>query len=149
MMAARSGHGGRNSIDGGQGVSCADWVGASWRGRSVGRMAGQRAGCRRQAGNGRARLNWVSQGQRWGRCKVRRRAERVSRPAIEKKRRRRVLVVTTGSPRPMRAVQRSRLCAITWTASQAAAYVSRSLPASADGALTVAEFDPNSAKSDW
>ena len=145
MMAARSGHGGRNSIDGGQGVSCADWVGASWRGPSVGRMAGQRAGCRRQAGNGRARLNWVSQGQRWGRCKVRRRAERVSRPAIEKKRRRRVLVVTTGPPRPMRAVQRSRLCAITWTASQAASYLSRSLPASADGAFLVADFAHNSA----
>ena len=70
----------------------------------------------RQAGNGRARnrararLNWFSQGQRWGRCKVRRRAERVSRPAIEKKRRRRVLVVTTGSPRPMRAVQRASNC---------------------------------------
>ena len=45
----------------------------------------------------RASLNWFSQGQRWGRCKVRRRAERVSRPAREKKRRRRVLVVTTGS----------------------------------------------------
>ena len=67
----------------------------------------------------RARLNWFSQGQRWGRCKVSWRAERVSRPAIEKKRRRRVLVVTTGSPRPMRAVQRARLCAITCTASQA------------------------------
>ena len=49
-----------------------------------------------------------------------RRAERVSRPAIEKKRRRRVLVVTTCSPRPMRAVQRARLWAITYTASQAA-----------------------------
>ena len=42
---------------------------------------------RRQAGSGiarsraRARLNWVSQGQRCGRCRVRRRAERVSRPA--------------------------------------------------------------------
>ena len=57
----------------------------------------------------RARLNWASQGQRCGRCKVRRRAERVSRPAMEKKRRRRVLVVTTCSPRPSRA--------ITWTAS--------------------------------
>ena len=32
----------------------------------------------------RARLNWVSQGQRWGRCRVRRRAERVIRPAREK-----------------------------------------------------------------
>ena len=29
----------------------------------------------------RARLNWVSHGQRWGRCKVIRRAERVIRPA--------------------------------------------------------------------
>ena len=29
----------------------------------------------------KARLNWVSQGQRWGRCRVRRRAERVMRPA--------------------------------------------------------------------
>ena len=64
----------------------ADRVGASWRGRSVGRMAGQwQTGCR-QAGNRRARnwarapLHWASQGQRWGRCKVRRRAERVSRP---------------------------------------------------------------------
>ena len=78
-----------------------------------------------QAGSGiarsraRARLNWFSQGQRWGRCRVRRRAERVSRPAIEKKRRRRVLVVTICSPRPMRAVQRARLWAITCTASQA------------------------------
>ena len=120
------GHGGRNSTGGRQEVSLADRVGASWRGRSVGRMAGQRAGRRRQSGDGRARnrararLNWFSQGQRWGRCKVRRRAERVSRPAREKKRRRRVLVVTTCSPRPMRAVQRARLWAITCTASQAA-----------------------------
>ena len=132
MMAARSGYGGHNSIGGGQGVSFADWVGASWRGRSVGRMAGQRAGCRRQAGNGRARNrarappNWVFQGQRWGRCKVRRRAERVSRPAREKKRRRRVLAGTSCSPRPMRAVQRARLWAITCTASQAPLAAKRS-----------------------
>ena len=53
----------------------------------------------------RARLNWVSHGQRWARCRVRRRAERVSRPAREKKRHRRVLVVTTWSPSPMRPVQ--------------------------------------------
>ena len=51
---------------------------------------------------------------------MRRRAERVSRPVREKKRRLRVLVVTSCSPRPMRAVQRARLWAITWTASQAA-----------------------------
>ena len=65
------------------------------------------------ANRARARVNWVSQGQPCGRCKVRRRAERVSRPAREKKRRRRVLVVTTPSPRPMRAVQRARLWAST------------------------------------
>ena len=46
----------------------------------------------RQAGNGMAcsratRLNWVSQGQRRGRCKVRRRAERVIRPTRAKTRR--------------------------------------------------------------
>ena len=88
-------------------------------------VEGRRQRCR-QAGNGRARnrararLNWVSQGQRCGRCRVRRRAEWVSRPAIEKNRRRRVLVVTICSPRPSRAVQRARLCASTCTVSQAA-----------------------------
>ena len=66
------------------------------------------------------RLNWICQGQPLGRCKVRQRAERVSRPAREKKRRRRVLVVITCSPRPMRTVHRARLWAIIWTASQAA-----------------------------
>ena len=50
---------------------------------------------------------------------MRRRAERVSRPARAKTCRLRVLVVTVGSPRLTRAVQRARLCAITWTASQA------------------------------
>ena len=72
-----------------------------------------------QSGQG-ARSNWASQGHRCGRCRVRRRAERVIRPAREKTRRRRVLVVTICSPRPMRAVQRARLWAITCTASQAA-----------------------------
>ena len=43
----------------------------------------------------------------------------MSRPAREKNRRRRVLVVTTCSPRPIRAVQRARLWAITCTASHA------------------------------
>ena len=71
-----------------------------------------------QAGSGiacsraMARLNCSSHGQRWGRCRVNRRAERVSRPARAKNRRRRVLVVTICSPRPRRAVQRARLCAI-------------------------------------
>ena len=93
--------------------------GLTWRelaGTLVGRMAGQRqTGCR-QAGSGRARsrarasLNWVFQGQCFGRCKVSWRAERVSRPAREKKRRRRVLVVTTCSSSPMRVVQRASNC---------------------------------------
>ena len=43
----------------------------------------------------------------------------MSRPAREKNRRRRVLVVAVCSPRPIRAVQRARLCAITCIASQA------------------------------
>ena len=106
--------------------------GASLRSSSVGWRVGRlppvASGCLRwrQAGTGmawsraRARLNWVSQGQRLGRCRVRRRAERVSRPAREKKRRLRVLVVASCSPRPIRAIQRDRLWAITWTASQAA-----------------------------
>ena len=64
---------------------------------------------RRQAGSGtacsraRARLNCSSQGQRRGRCRVNRRAERVSRPAMAKNRRRRVLVLTICSPRKSRA----------------------------------------------
>ena len=75
-------------------------------------------GSSRVRSRARALLNWASQGQRWGRCRVRRRAERVSRPAREKNRLRRGLVVTTCSPRPIRAVQRARLWAITCTASQ-------------------------------
>ena len=68
----------------------------------------------------RARVACSAQGQRRGRCKVRRRAERVCRPAVEKKRRLRVLVVTSCSLSPMRATQRARLWAITWMASQVA-----------------------------
>ena len=64
-------------------------------------------------------MTFSSHGQRLGRCRVSRRAEWVIRPARAKNRRRRVLVVTICSPRPMRAVQRARLCAITCTASQA------------------------------
>ena len=66
----------------------------------VGLAGGSVADGLRQAGSGmarswaRARLNWVSQGQRRGRCKVRRRAERVIRPTRAKTRRLRVLVVT-------------------------------------------------------
>ena len=67
----------------------------------------------------KAERNWVSQGQRLGRCSMRRRALRVMRPAREKRRRRRVLVVATVSPRAMRPVQRARLWAMTCTASQA------------------------------
>ena len=66
----------------------------------VGLAGGSVADGRRQAGSGMARsragarLNCSSQGQRRGRCRVNRRAERVSRPAKAKTRRLRVLVVT-------------------------------------------------------
>ena len=82
-------------------------------------------GCR-QAGSGMARsraktqLNFSAQGQRSGRCRVNRRAERVIRRTRAKTRHRRVLVVTVRSPGPIHAVQRARLWAITCTASQAA-----------------------------
>ena len=96
-----------------------DRAGTSLRGSSVVRWVGRfdRRRCR-QAGSGmarsraKARLNFSAQGQRSGRCRVNRRAERVSRPAREKNRRRRVLVVAIRSPRPIRAVQRARLWAI-------------------------------------
>ena len=96
--------------------------GPGWR-EFAGTLGQSQAG--RQAGSGmarsraKARVNWDSQGQRRGRCRVRRRAERVIRPTRAKTRRLRVLVVTVRSPRPIRAVQRARLCAITCTASQA------------------------------
>ena len=115
---------GRDSGERPQQEALADRTGASSRERSVGRWVGWlQAGC--EAGSGRARsrararVNWVSHGQCCGRCSVRRRAERVSRPARAKTRRLSVLVVTTCSPRPIRAVQRARLWAITCTASQA------------------------------
>ena len=78
----------------------------------------------RQAGNGmacsraKARLTWVSQGQAGAEIEAARRAGDPSQTRA-KTRRLRVLVITVRSPRPIRAVQRSRLCAITWTASQA------------------------------
>ena len=89
--------------------------GPGWR-EFAGTLGQSQAG--RQAGSGmarsraKARVNWDSQGQRRGRCRVRRRAERVIRPTRAKTRRLRVLVVTVRSPRPIRAVQRARLCAI-------------------------------------
>ena len=65
----------------------ADRGGASLRGRSIGRMAGQwQTG--RQAGSGmarsrsKARLTFSPHGQRWGRCRVNRRADRVSRDLL-------------------------------------------------------------------
>ena len=66
----------------------------------VGLAGGSVADGLRQAGSGmarsraRARLNCSFQGQRRGRCRVNRRAERVIRPAKAKTRRLRVLVVT-------------------------------------------------------
>ena len=83
------------------------------------RLAGRWGSCRtgRQVGSGiarsraRARLNWVSQGQCCGRCRVRRpcRAGESSGPG------RRTAAggswwSRSADPRPMRAVQRARLC---------------------------------------
>ena len=65
-----------------------------------------------------AQVDWVSHGQRCGRCNVRRRADRVIRPPGRRPPPE-VLVVTIGSPKAMRAVRRARLCAMPWIASQA------------------------------
>ena len=115
-------------------MASGDIRGPAWRGtakpvdksggRDQARLGRERQGA--QSGQGAAEL--VLPGPALGKVRVRRRAERVSRPVREKKRRLRVLVVTTCSPRPMRAVQRARLWAITpyrvrgrlWTANQAA-----------------------------
>ena len=105
-----------------RGYAAGDSRGPGWReiAGTLGQLqAGRQAGSGMACSRAKARLNWVSQGQRRGRCKVRRRAERVIRPTRAKTRRLRVLVITVRSPRPIRAVQRARLCAITWTASQA------------------------------
>ena len=125
-------------------------LGPGWR-ESAGmlRLSGGWVGRRRcrQAGSGmarsraKARLNFSAQGQRSGRCRVNRRAERVIRPAREKNRRRRVLVVAIRSPRPIRAVQRARLWAIVWTASQAplAAEAARGEMVQPDAVLEVSD----------
>ena len=47
-------------------------------------QAGRQAGSGMARSRARARLNWDSQGQRCGRCRVRRRAERVIRPTRAK-----------------------------------------------------------------
>ena len=106
----------------------------------VGRRRCRQAGSGMARSRGKARLNFSAQGQRSGRCRVNRRAERVSRPAREKNRRRRVLVVAIRSPRPIRAVQRARLWAIVWTASQAplAAKAARGEMVQPDAVLEVA-----------
>ena len=88
--------------------------------REVGSVAGWQSGGEwngSQPGHGASELGFPR--PMLGRCRVRRRAERVIRLTRAKTRRLRVLVVTVRSARPMRAVQRARLCAITCTASQA------------------------------
>src|SRR5665647_1586460 len=104
------------------GGSRADELG---RGHAAARRGATSRSWWRQAGGGiarsvaRAAVKLTAHGQRAGRWRVTRRAERVSRPGTLNSRRRRTFVVTIPSPRPMRAVQRARLWAITWTASQA------------------------------
>ena len=108
-------------------------LGASWRGRSVGRMAGQWqtgavrlgvAGLAIERGATELGFPGPTLGQMQGEA-----TGRAGEPCGEEKNRlRRVLAVTTGSPSPSRAVQRARLWAITpyrvrgrlCTASQAA-----------------------------
>ena len=84
-----------------------DRAGASLRGSS--RWVGWSAVRPGVDSRAKARLNFSAQGQR-SRCRVNRRAERVSRPAREKNRRRRVLVVAIRSPRQIRAFQQGRAC---------------------------------------
>ena len=95
---------------------CGDVQLAGWR-VSGGRAPSGGERQRSESSEGATELGFP--GPTLGQMQSGRRAERVSLPAMEKKRRRRVLVVTICSPRPMRAVQRARLWAITCTASQA------------------------------
>ena len=111
-LAAYSGCAERDSGIGRSKRHSLDWAGKSWRGRSVVRWVAQaptlpsgRKWNGSQPCQGAAELGFPrpALGQMQGG-----RAERVSRPARAKNRRRRVLVVTICSPRPMRAVQRAR-----------------------------------------
>ena len=66
-----------------RGYAAGDSRGPGWReiAGTLGQLqAGRQAGSGMACSRAKARLNWVSQGQRRGRCKVRRRAERVIRP---------------------------------------------------------------------
>ena len=103
----------------------ADRTGASLRGRSVGGALGHW-----RTGAVRPGVEWLATGPRPTELGIPRPAlwqmqgEAVCRAgepsARAKTRRLRVLVVMICSPRPMRAVQRARLWAIAWAASQAA-----------------------------
>ena len=73
---------------------------------TLGWLAGQwRTGTVRLGVEWLAVLNCSSQGQRRGRCRVNRRAERVIRPAKAKTRRLRVLVVTISTGCPAQVVR--------------------------------------------
>ena len=102
---------------------CARRARACWReprGRA-GAVSGRQAGSGIARSRASAAASCPAQGQRFGRCRVQRRAEWVSRPArAEVAPPERPGAVTMPSPSPSRAVQRARLCAITCTASQAA-----------------------------
>ena len=119
---------GRDVAPGPRGPTADSWTDRSlatlsWAGSRQPRAARCSVAVRRAAGSPgasrgrrRSRPPTASAAGRWS---VTRRAERVSRPARPNSRRRSVFVVTIPSPRPIRAVQRARLWAITWTASQA------------------------------
>ena len=138
MLTARSGSAGRDYQGGMQQETLGDRPGSGLRGGWVVWWMGQaptapsgRKWQGAQSCQGATQLDFPGPALGKMQSEAARRAERLSRPAIEKKRRRRVLVVTTCSPRPMRAVQRARLCAITWTASQAALAAKRKAAGSA------------------
>ena len=94
----------------------ADWGDASLRGRWVRCRRVVRLGVESRAAVPGRDVHCPPMANPWEDAGWRR-AERVSLPAREKNRRRSVLVVTIRSPRPIRAVQRARLCAITCIAS--------------------------------
>ena len=99
------------------GISVVRWAGR-WQTSAV------RLGVEWLGAGLRARPNFSCHGQLCGRCRVRRRAERVSRPAQGSRRTasRRVLVESRSWHRPvpiLRLSLRARLCAITCIASQA------------------------------
>ena len=90
--------------------------GARLRHGTLGQLQAGRAGNGMACSRAKARLNWVSQGQRRGRCKVRRRAERVIRPGVSRGKTLGPPEGLGGRPRPMRARPAGQVMRHHWTA---------------------------------